>query len=361
MSKNKVQSQKKNRVRYPRPAIRNHTLLKSGKKQTVSASRQDLSLKEKKQSRYIIGIDGGGTKTVALLASESGDVIAEEVGDATNLNVIGFDQAIKTILQLIKTVSSKESKSLQNLDVIVLGLSGAGRPKDQDRVSEGLRKLARSSRLKFNRIIVETDARIALEGGLRGAPGIIMIAGTGSIAFGKDTDGTIYRVGGWGRCFGDEGSGYFLGRKALTAIARHIDGRGEPTVLKQMVEKEFSLDSQDALITSVYAKGFDVASLAPLVIEAARQGDRVAEKILIRGASEIEEHLRVLVGKMDSSQKINTVLIGGLFINDSYYQKVVMEKIAGSLPHVHVQPSMASGAYGAILMGLAALKDGQKP
>ncbi len=307
-------------------------------------------------TKLVIGIDGGGTKTVALLADEFGDVLIEEVDEPSNFQIIGVETAAKTLLKLIKTCCTKVGCAPNMVAVIVMGLTGAGRLSDQDRIAEGIKKLARSRHVKLNTIIVESDARIALEGALRGASGIIMIGGTGSIAYGKDSDGIIHRVGGWGRILGDEGGGYFLGREALLAVMRQYDGRGESTLLTELITAKHKLENVEAIISAVYSEKLDIASLAPDVIEAAREGDRVAEKILQQGAVEIEEHVRVLSSKLNSTQKIHTVLLGGLLSGENLYSRIVREKISGSLPNVQIQPAMASASYGAVLMALSAVR-----
>jgi N-acetylglucosamine kinase-like BadF-type ATPase len=311
---------------------------------------------EKVRSNLVMGIDGGGTKTVALLADDSGDILMEEVGGPTNYQVIGIDAASKNLIHLIRTCCKNAGYTANTVAIVVMGLAGAGRVSDQVRISERVIKLARTRRMKLNKIVVESDARIALEGALRGAPGIVMIGGTGSIAFGKDIDGTIHRVGGWGRIVGDEGGGYYLGREALLAVLRQYDGRGEPTILTDLFAERHTLTTVEQIIAAVYSDGFDIASLAPDVVEAARQGDRIAEKILQRGAAEIEEHIRVMSSKLMSAQKIHTALLGGLLSGDNLYAKMIRDKISGSLPNVQIQPAISSPGYGAIIMALSILR-----
>jgi N-acetylglucosamine kinase-like BadF-type ATPase len=311
---------------------------------------------EEKHTSLVMGIDGGGTKTVALLADESGDVLMEEVGGPTNFQVIGLDAASKNLIHLIRMCCKNAGYPANMIAVFVMGLAGAGRASDQDRFADSLMKLARSRRMKLNKVVVESDARIALEGALRGAPGIVMIGGTGSIAYGKNIDGTIHRVGGWGRVLGDEGGGYYLGQEAILAVLRQYDGRGESTMLTELIATKHKLENVEAIIAAVYSDGFDIASLAPDAIEAARLGDRVAEKILQRGAGEIEEHIRVMSSKLNSTQKIHTVLVGGLLSGDNLYAKMIRDKISGSLPNVQIQPAITSPGYGAVIMALSILR-----
>ncbi len=309
-----------------------------------------------KKAKIVIGIDGGGTKTIALCADDSGDVLAEEVGGPSNFQVIGIDAAAKNLLKLIKACCSKAGVPPQAVATLLLGLAGAGRVSDRERMAAGLLKLARARRVALAKVVIESDARIALEGAFRGTPGIVVIGGTGSIAYGKDPTGLIHRVGGWGRVLGDEGGGYSLGRDGLIAVLRQYDGRGEQTCLTEIFSRRFGFSSSDDIVRMVYSEGFDVASLAPEVIQAAKEGDRVADKILARGAVELEEHIRVLSAKLNSTQKIPTVLMGGVLSGDNYYAKMVRDKLTASLPNIQIQPSMASAAYGAVLMALSGLK-----
>jgi len=113
-------------------------------------------------------------------------------------------------------------------------------------------------------------------------------------------------------------------------------------MLAELIGANHKLGSVEAIIAAVYGGDFDPASLAPEVIEAARQGDRIAEKILQRGVGELEEHIRIVSSKLNKTQKIHTVLLGGLFSNDSLYSKLLREKITGSLPHIEVKPAQSS-------------------
>ncbi len=225
-------------------------------------------------------------------------------------------------------------------------------------MADALKKFASKKKLRLRRVIVESDARIALEGAFKGGEGIILIAGTGSIAFGKDAKGKVCRVGGWGRILGDEGSGYFIGKSGLTAVTHHLDGRGESTKLTKMVSKKFGLTDQTAIINAVYKNGFDVASVAPLVLEAASKNDHVCLLIIEQAAVLLADHVKIAAKKILASSKskvrskVKVAFIGGLIANDTLLSNLLSRCIISNIPSVEIIRPMASPAYGAVVMAM---------
>ncbi len=311
-----------------------------------------------KSDQYIIGMDGGGTKTHAVITDVSGNILAEHVAGPSNFQIIGVEKAAETIFTLIEMCCESVGCEIKNIASVVCGLTGAGRIGDQQRMTEGLKKFALSKKSKLKKIIIESDARIALEGAFKGEAGIILIAGTGSIAFGKDSKGNVHRVGGWGRMLGDEGSGYFLGRLGLTAVTRHMDGRGEKTKLTAKIAKEFGLTDQTAIINAVYKNNFDIASVAPFVLKAAEKKDPICETIVETAVIELAEHIRIAGLKIvpHTSKKVkrktHVSLIGGLIANDTLISRLLKQYLAYNQPNIEIIPPMASPAYGAVVMGM---------
>lgn len=310
----------------------------------------------------VIGFDGGGTKTAAILADHKGNVLAEATGGPSNFQIIGVEQASHQLLSLLVQCCEKAGKSPMEVKAAVAGLTGAGRPGDQQRMRDAFLEHARREGVSLNRVAIESDARVALEGSFKGGPGIILIAGTGSIAFGKTKEGEVFRVGGWGRILGDEGSGYAIGRDALNVVTRHIDGRGKETRLTKLVADRFGLKDQDTIISAVYRNNFDVASVAPLVIEAAGLHDIEAERILNRAAFELSEHVRSLTFKLEGAtrehrQKISLSFVGSLLTEGTLLAKIAKHKIEFSIPQITVIRPQAPPAFGAVLMALHLAKD----
>jgi N-acetylglucosamine kinase-like BadF-type ATPase len=312
-----------------------------------------------KSSRFVIGMDGGGTKTAAIIATVDGQIIAEHVAGPSNFQVLGVETAAQTIYSLITECCRSAQCTPSQINGVTLGLAGAGRAPDQKRMADGLKAYAMSQGVRLKKVTVESDARIALEGAFKGDPGIILIAGTGSIAFGKDANGTIHRVGGWGRMLGDEGSGFFIGRSGLTAVTRFIDGRGEKTLLAKLIAEKFGLDDQAAIINAVYKNSFDVATIAPLVLDAAQKKDQVSRLIIEQASTELTDHVRSLekllapAARKKVKAKIPVSFIGGLIANNTLLQRMLKAQLAAALPHIQVTDPMAPPAYGAVVMSIA--------
>jgi len=224
---------------------------------------------------------------------------------------------------------------------------------------EGIEQYARSRSPLPEKLVIESDARIALEGAFKGAAGMILICGTGSIALGKSNDGRVFRVGGWGRIIGDEGSGYAIGREGLNAVTRQIDGRTKRTALTELVAKQFKLKTQEDIITAVYRENFDVASVAPLVIEAAAQHDTECERILNKATFELTEHIRALTLTIEHAtrergrQKIPLAFLGSIIAGENVFTNILKHKIAFSLPQISIVPPQAPPSYGAVLLALS--------
>lgn len=310
------------------------------------------------KNQYIIGMDGGGTKTHAVIADSSGIVLAEHIAGPSNFQIIGVETAASTIYSLVLSCCESVGCTPKAVAAVVCGLTGAGRPGDQKRMADGLKKYARSKRTALKKVIIESDARVALEGAFNGNAGIILIAGTGSIAFGKDGKGIVHRVGGWGRILGDEGSGYYLGRLGLTAVAHAIDGRGVTTSLTKMIAKEFGLTDQTAIINAVYKNNFDVASVAPLVLTAAEKKDRVCRTIVEQSVLDLADHIEIASKKIDASRKsavrskIPVAFIGGLIANDTILYRLLSAFIRSNIPGVEIITPMSTPAFGAVILAM---------
>ncbi len=309
-----------------------------------------------KKSKYYIGMDGGGTKTHAVIMDENGAVLAEHFAGPSNFQIIGVEKAAETIFTLIEMCCESVECTVTQIAAVGCGLAGAGREGDQKRMENGLKAYSIRKGSSLKKVIIESDARAALEGAFHGNAGIILIAGTGSIAFGKDSKGNVHRVGGWGRVLGDEGSGYYVGRLGLTAVTRHLDGRGEKTVLTGMIAKELGLKDQTEIINAVYKNGFDIATVAPFVLNAAEKKDKVCRAIVENAVIELSWHILVAAEKVSASskkkvkEKIHVSFIGGLIANDTIITRLLKQYLAQNFPMIEVIRPMLSPAAGAALL-----------
>ncbi len=309
---------------------------------------------------YIIGIDGGGTKTTSVLCALDGAILAEAQGAPSNFQIIGIERTSHTIFDLIETCCHSVGCSISQIGAVVAGLAGAGRPGDKQNMYDGIMDLAHKQNVSINNLVIESDARIALEGAFSGKPGLIVIAGTGSIVFGKDEHSKIYRAGGWGRLIGDEGSGYAIGQKSFCAVARSLDDKRSKTKLTMLFDKKYGLNSQETIIDSLYKDNFDIASVVPVVIEAASKGDKPARKILDNAALELVELIEITLKKMNMNiknpPKRPLALIGGTLVNKHYYSQKVISLIRKKMLPVLVRQAESSPVVGASVMAINVLK-----
>ncbi len=165
--------------------------------------------------------------------------------------------------------------------------------------------------------------------------------------FGKDEKSVIHRVGGFGRLIGDEGSGYSIGRKALNAVSKASDGRGEETLISELLDAKMKSGSSNSIINKVYSENLDVASVAKIVIQAAEEGDPIAEDILDEEADELVLHILSLINKIRIN-KLNIAFSGSLIDNNNFYSDLLKQKIKSTLPKAKMVKPASSPVSGAI-------------
>lgn len=302
-------------------------------------------------SHYVIGVDGGGTKTEFVLLDFSGAVIGKFKGDTTNYQVVGGkrlkEELIKGFEEIIKMTNISQNK----ISSIFLGLAGAGRKTDRDEIT------ALFSDTDFaGKIFVDSDAMVALAGAFGTAPGIIIISGTGAICFGKNSTGEIVRSGGWGYLLGDEGSGYFMGREALIAALKDFDGRGEKTKLRNRLEEHFEISAIDQVIPYIYQNKIDrvaIADLARIVFELANQGDLIAEQIVRQTGRELGMLAKAVAHRLDSeNNEIKVALIGSIFKQKDQLINEISKELYEISWNVEISDPMFEPQYGAALLAL---------
>lgn len=228
-------------------------------------------------SDIVIGIDGGGTRTRAQLADLKGLVLGKGEAGTSNPVVHGIAAAEHEIETAISRAFEDAHVPPRRAAALVMGLGGAGRTREQVELAEWTR--ARYAQ----EVKVVHDAEIVLAAGVKEHWGVALIAGTGSFAWGRNKSGETARAGGWGYLLGDEGSGFDLARQALRAATQFADGRSESTRLLDDILQFWDLGAPHDLIGAVYHSGLthsDLAKLAPVVMNAAETGDKVAERLV---------------------------------------------------------------------------------
>ena len=238
------------------------------------------------KTHYLIGIDGGGTKTLGVLTDSDGTVLSTAATGATNPNDITPAVSAERLTQLCLTLLSKGGLTEAALPETSLFFGIAGG------INHGptLERLLGERLPTTGCLRVRSDAHILLSGEVPTGDGACIICGTGSVCFLRRGE-ELYRIGGWGYLLDSGGSGYDVGRDGLEAALRDFDGRGEPTLLSRLLAEHLN-GPVNTRITEIYREGKPyIAACAPVVFEAARQGDKVAKAILDRNARRLAEYM----------------------------------------------------------------------
>ena len=227
---------------------------------------------------YFLGVDGGASKTAALVVDEHGKPLGRGLAGGSNHLRVGIEEATRNVEHAVNKALVEAGIAIRNIEYAYCGIAGSDHPVHRQRVVDSL-----SIFFPRGNFIVDTDARVALTGAVGFGAGIVIISGTGSVAFGRNAAGEEARAGGWGPTLGDEGSGYWIAREGLSAIVRAHDGRGFATKMTDLLCAEYDMCEPDELPRFVYAATThvdDIARYGKLVIEAANAGDDVARDIL---------------------------------------------------------------------------------
>lgn len=293
--------------------------------------------------RHVIGIDAGGTKTVGILADERGAVVREARGGGGNLLVHGELGVEKSLFQVLDALAPPGS-----VDAICLGIAGVARPAEQEIIRGVLYRLGLRRRVR-----IESDAFVALVAGAPDGCGVVVISGTGSIAYGVDPSGKRARAGGWGPLLGDEGSAYWLGHAAVRLGIRAADGRGPATSLYDRIRQRLDIADPAGLVKWFADQELSrprVAQLAALVEEAAADGDQAAEELLAHGAEHLIHAGRAVAGQLAFPESYPFVLSGGAF----KACPSLVERVGGGLglPLARVVQLTVEPAMGAVTLAL---------
>lgn len=233
---------------------------------------------------YVLAVDGGATKTAISLRDENGSLLYENVTKGTNYHVIDEEEFKRRLGEVLTELKGKK------LDVAVFALAGIDTVEDQRIVSGLVSEVLGSLEIQAQKLFVENDGYSTLVGLTGNEPGVLVISGTGSIAFAQGKDGSVTRSGGWGHRTGDEGSGYYIGREIVRAVVRMRDGRGPDTILQDLVFKYLGIRTIDELMQWLYGHTYSpehLAGLSVLLGNAVAEGDAVAERILEDAVKEI--------------------------------------------------------------------------
>lgn len=303
--------------------------------------------------KYVMGIDGGGTGSVLKILSLDGMELLSSEGGPTNLSAQSPGEVEAVLKELIVGALADSDLKMEDCLSICVGTAGADRPHQR----ELLRNIIEGLGIEGN-IIIKNDAEIALVAGAGALEGIIVIAGTGSIAYGRTANGENFRAGGWGHLIGDEGSGYYIGMRGLNAALRSYDGRGESTLLLPMFLEEMQVTNIDGLINYIYADNFSksrIANLAKVVDGAFKRGDRVAKAILNESAHELALLAMVVLNNLDFDGDVDLVVNGSVLLKNEYILNSFCRYVETNHANVNIKRLNRDAAYGAAEIALRSL------
>lgn len=298
--------------------------------------------------RFAAGLDGGGTKTKVAIADESGRMVETFTSGPINYN--GQDErVVERNIEEIVTRIGMVCGSLEHCAHICLGAAGISAAGVTERLTVAIRKAGYRGGLTL-----AGDHETALYGALSQPHGIILIAGTGSICYGRNEQGCTHRTGGFGHLIDDEGSGYSIGRQLLEALVQASDGRIPPTVVSERIYETLQLPngSLNEVIGFVYdpqRTKKDIAALAPILSEACSVGDMAALNIARHSAEALFELLAPVAERL-GLQSGNLALAGSVLLHNSFIQSALRERIAESYPGLSCILPKHDAAWGAMMI-----------
>jgi N-acetylglucosamine kinase-like BadF-type ATPase len=279
--------------------------------------------------RIAVGVDAGGTSTVAAL-SRDGSYESSARGGPANATSAGIPDAVETIAGVVRQLVEDTDPSS-----LFVAAAGAGRESVRDAFVAALQAAFPTTAS----IAVEDDARVALRAMIPDGPGVVLVAGTGSVAYGEN-GATHVRAGGAGYVLGDEGSGFAIGLAALKLLARTFDGRARPDETTALAARAFDAEDRDALLAAIYGSRLDVArvaGLAPSIIAFAGKGNRASTKIVQTAAQELGDLARSVVqqcGLAESSPAV--AFAGGLLRENSLLSFLLETRVNNEIPGASV-------------------------
>jgi N-acetylglucosamine kinase-like BadF-type ATPase len=297
----------------------------------------------------VVGVDAGGSGTLAAIA-RGDEPPRTYAGEAANPNVCGVDGTVRVIARLLA-----EALAGDEPNAIVVGAAGAGRPTIAQAMAHGLR-----SAFPAAHVAVTHDAHIALRAAVPHGDGIVLIAGTGAVAYG-DVGGKQVRAGGGGYALGDEGSGYAVGAAALRLLQRRFEGRVSNDALLEALAAHAKATNATELAAFVYAEApiATVAAVAPIVLQSADAGERSATKIVQAAALELFELVRAVCRGTDAgASELPLAFSGGLLQKNGLLTYLLETRIAAEFPYLRVVKGGGEPHLGALAQARELLKNG---
>ncbi|MHC1750844.1 MAG: N-acetylglucosamine kinase [Cellulosilyticaceae bacterium] len=305
--------------------------------------------------KYVVGIDGGGTKTQLWMSDMRGNILEKVQAGPSNLLSCGYDITKVSIEEVLKVGILNRGYVLEDCQVLCIGVAGGAREMTKHQITEIIRRFGYEGKL-----IVTHDAETALVAGCKGSAGILLIAGTGAICYARAKNGVTHRVSGWGHLMGDEGSAYSIGSAILKAVMHAYDGRGSATQLTALVLEKMKVASPEEIVTQTYGcqdVKSEIASYAVLLEKAIDKKDAVAQKIADDTVDALVQNIVAMAQKIDcKDEQIKLFLAGSVLTKNDGIKKAFIQQVQKRYPNIVVEATPPEAVYGAIILGLSSLK-----
>ncbi len=304
-------------------------------------------------STIVVGIDGGGSKTRVVVADEQGREIVSVDGPASAVRPGHVDLSADVVAACVRDALAAATMTHVVPRVLAIGVAGVGREPEREALWQAL-----SARELAEDVVVHTDAAVALDDAFGDGAGILLVSGTGSIAYGRAPDGSFARCGGWGPVIGDEGSGGWIGRRALNVAAASADGREPESALVNALLTAIEADDPTAMIAwGAQATPSQFARLAPVVLQVAATGDLRANSLLNIAVEELVLHVRTLARRLFGDERATSpvALAGGLLTRGAPLRKRLEQRLKTAVPGAQLRAHDVEPARGAVRAALRTL------
>lgn len=289
-----------------------------------------------------IGIDGGGTKTTCLVGDES-SVLGSAAAGGSNVVRLGAERAARALETAVREACAAANISPHTVRRTCVGMSGAGRAEISGVVKQAV------GRMVGGEIEVIGDHITTLTSAFSDGPGIIVIGGTGSLAYGRNAQGETGRAGGWGWAISDEGSGHWIGRAAVSAAFRARDEAQSTTLLDRIVSAWGLTGPEHLVVTANASPPADFASLVPVVLSAANESEPVAREVLSRAGAELASLAKMVAGHLFAKEtSVPVAMSGGVFRHCAVVRQSFYNGLEACSPRAVVATTIADPVYGAL-------------
>ncbi|MGH9900190.1 MAG: N-acetylglucosamine kinase [Pyrinomonadaceae bacterium] len=301
-----------------------------------------------------LGVDGGGTKTTAIIADQNDRLLGEGIAGPSNPLRVGIMTAASNIEEAVEKACLQAGVNRHMILAAEIGLAGVRLLAIRRQMHEALQVLG------INPIEVVTDADIALAGATNGKPGLVIIAGTGSNCCGLNAIGEKAWAGGWGPIAGDEGSGIEMAKRALQMVARASDGRGRETLLTKAACEYFAAVSVDDLARAIYEPNITndrIAGFGKFVVKAAEEGDPVALKIVSKAGRQLAMMAIAVIHKLGiERERFPIAYVGGVFAAGELILSPIRKEIEAVAAEAFLAPPEVLPAVAATRVARALLQ-----